>query len=75
MAQLDEYENISARLRETSKDLVNQHPHQWVGMNSDHQLTIAETLPGLLAKLRPGENDRRTVAVLYLDPDPAEMIL
>ena len=36
---------------------------------------LADTLPELLEKLRPGGDRQRTVAVLYLDPDPPEMIL
>jgi hypothetical protein len=55
--------------------MSQQNPHQWAGMNSDQELTLADTLPELLAKLRPGDDHQRTVAVLYLDPDPPEMIL
>ena len=55
--------------------MSQQNPHQWAGMNSDQDLTLAGTLPELLEKLRPGGDRQRTVAVLYLDPDPPEMIL
>ena len=41
--------------------LALQHPHKWAGMNANQQLTLADNLPELLAKLRPDENDRRTV--------------
>ena len=74
-AQMHEYEAISDRLRAETADLAFEHPHQWAGMNSDQQLAIAETLSELLAKLRTDEDYRRTVAVLFLDPDPPEMIL
>ncbi len=74
-ALMIEYEAISTCLREECESLTLQHPHQWAGMNSDQRLMIADTLPELLAKLRPRENDQRTVAVLYLDPAPPEMIL
>ena len=74
-AQIAEYEAISERLRAETGGMSQQHPHQWAGMNSDQDLTLADTLPELLVKLRPGGDQRRTVAVLYLDPDPPEMIL
>ena len=74
-AQMDEYEAISTRLRAETEGMSQQHPHQWAGMNSDQELTLADTLPELLTKLRPGDDQQRTVAVLYLDPDPPEMIL
>ncbi len=74
-AQITEYEAISERLRSETEGMSQQNPHQWVGMNSDQDLTLADTLPELLEKLRPGGDRQRTVAVLYLDPDPTEMIL
>ena len=74
-AQIAEYEAISERLRSETEGMSQQNPHQWVGMNSDQELTLADTLPELLEKLRPGGDRQRTVAVLYLDPDPPEMIL
>ena len=81
-AQIAEYEAVSERLRSETEGMSQQNPHQWVGMNSDQaptkhfpHLTIANTLPELLEKLRPGGDRQRTVAVLYLDPDPPEMIL
>ena len=55
--------------------MYQQHPHQWAGMNSDQELTLADSLPELLAELRSGGDHQRTVTVLYLDPDPPEMIL
>ena len=73
--QIAEYEAISERLRSETEGMSQQNPHQWVGMNSDQDLTLADTLPELLEKLRPGGDRQRTVAVLYLDPDPPEMIL
>jgi hypothetical protein len=74
-AQITEYEAISERLRSETEGMSQQNPHQWAGMNSDQDLTLAVTLPELLEKLRPGGDRQRTVAVLYLDPDPPEMIL
>ena len=74
-AQIAEYEAISDRLRAETEGMSQQNPHQWAGMNSDQDLTLADTLPELLEKLRPGDDLQRTVAVLYLDPDPPEMIL
>ena len=74
-AQMDEYEAISTRLRDETEGMSQQHPHRWAGMNSDQKLTLADTLPELLAKLRSEGELQRTVAVLYLDPDPPEMIL
>ena len=74
-AQIAEYEAISERLRAETEGMSQQNPHQWAGMNSDQDLTLADTLPELLEKLRPGGDRQRTVAVLYLDPDPLEMIL
>ncbi len=74
-AHIRECEVISNRLRGETEDLVLQRPHQWAGMNSEQVLTFADTLTELLAKLRPGESDRSTVAVRYLDPDPPESIL
>ena len=74
-AQITEYEAISERLRSETEGMSQQNPHQWVGMNSDQDLTLADTLPELLEKLRPGGDRQRTVSVLYLDPDPPEMIL
>ena len=74
-AQIAEYEAISERLRSETEGMSQQNPHQWAGMNSDQDLTLADTLPELLEKLRPGGDRQRTVAVLYLDPDPPEMIL
>ena len=74
-ARLQEYEAISDRLEDETEGLVLQRPHQWAGMNLEQVLTFANTLTELLAKLRPGENDHRTVAVRYLDPDPPELIL
>ena len=73
--QMDEYEAISTRLRAETEGMSQQRPHQWAGMNSDQELTLADTLPELLTKLRHGDHHQRTVAVLYLDPDPPEMIL
>ena len=72
---LKEFEAISARLQAKTADLALEHPHQWAGMNSDQELTLADTLSELLAKLRPGDDRQCTVAVLYLDPDPPEMVL
>ena len=74
-AQMAEYETISDRLQAETKGMSQQKPHQWAGMNSDQDLTLADTLSELLEKLRPGGDQQRTVAVLYLDPDPPEMIL
>ena len=74
-AQIAEHEAISERLRAETEGMSQQNPHQWAGMNSDQDLTLADTLPELLEKLRPGGDRQRTVAVLYLDPDPPEMIL
>ena len=74
-AQMHEYEAISTRLRAETEDMSQQHPHQWAGMNSDQKLTLADTLPELLAKLRSKGEPQRTLAVLYLDPDPPQMIL
>ncbi len=74
-AQIAEYEAISTRLRAETEGMSQQHPHQWAGMNSDQVLTLADTLPELIEKLRSGGDPRRTVAVLYLDPDPPELIL
>ncbi len=74
-AQMDEYEAISTRLRAETEGMSLQHPRQWAGMNSDQKLTLADTLPELLTKLRSEGELQRTVAVLYLDPDPPEMIL
>ena len=74
-AQITKYEAISEHLRSETEGMSQQNPHQWVGMNSDQDLTLADTLPELLEKLRPGGDRQRTVAVLYLDPDPPEMIL
>ena len=74
-AQMDEYETISTRRRDETDGMSQQHPHRWAGMNSDQKLTLADTLPELLAELRSGDDRQRTVAVLYLDPDPPEMIL
>ena len=47
-AQIAEYEAISERLRSETEGMSQQNPHQWVGMNSDQDLTIANTLPELL---------------------------
>ena len=44
-------------------------------MNSNQDLILADTLPELLVKLRPGGDRQRTVAVLYLAPDPPDMVL
>ncbi len=74
-AQMAEYETISARLRAETEGMSQQNPHQWAGMNSEQELTLADTLPELLEKLRPGDDRQRAVAVLYLDPNPPEMIL
>ena len=74
-AQIAEYEAISTRLRAETEGMSQQHPHQWAGMNSDQELTLADNLPELLEQLRPGSDQQRTVAVLYLDPDPPELIL
>ena len=74
-AQMAEYEAVSTRLRAETEGMSQQHPRQWAGMNSDRELTLADTLPELLAKLRLGGDHQRMVAVLYLDPDPPEMIL
>ena len=63
-----EYEAISDRLHTETEELAQQHPHRWAGMNSDRQLTLADTLPELLDQLRPGGDRERTVAVLYLKP-------
>ena len=75
LAQMDEYEAISTRLRAETEGMSRMHSHQWAGMNSDQKLTLADTLPELLAKLRTRGDLQRTVVVLYLDPDPPEMIL
>ncbi len=74
-AQMADYEAVSTRLRAETEGMSQQNPRQWAGMNSDQELTLADTLPELLAKLRPGGDRQRLVAVLYLDPDPPEMIL
>ena len=74
-AQIAEYEAISARLRAETEGMSQQHPHQWAGMNSDQVLTLADTLPELIEKLRSSSDPRRTVAVQYLDPDPPALIL
>ena len=67
-AQMDEYVAISIRLQAKTKGMSQRHPYQWAGMNSDQELALADTLPELLVKLRPGSDHQRTVAVLYLDP-------
>ena len=74
-AQLAEYEAISERLRSETEGMSQQHPHQWAGMNSDMEVTLTDTLHVLLEKLRPDGDHKRTVAVLYLDPDPPELVL
>ena len=74
-AQMDEYETISTRLRTETEGMSQQHPHQWAGMNSDMELTLTDTMHELLEKLRPDGDHKRTVAVLYLDPDPPELVL
>lgn len=74
-AGLAEFDNISRRLHAETANLAEQHPHRWAGMNSDLQLTIADSLPDLLAMLRPDGDTERIVAVEYLDPDPPELVL
>ena len=66
-ALIAEHQAISRRLHAEADDLAQLHPHQWAGMNSDLQLTIANSLSELLAMLRPGDDQKRNVAVQYLD--------
>ena len=49
-AQMDAYEAISTRLRAETEGMSQQHPHQWAGMNSDQELTLADTLPEAAGK-------------------------
>lgn len=74
-AQLAEYNDITRRLYDQTKDLAEQYPHHWAGMNSDRVLILADTMHDLLAKLRPDGDNQRTVSVIYLDPDPPDFIL
>ena len=74
-AQMDEHEAISTRLQAETEGMSQRRARPLVGMNSDQELTLADTLPELLVKLRSRGDHQRAVAVLYLAPDPPEMIL
>ena len=75
LAQMAEHQAIHQRLDNATVGLAQEHPHQWAGMNSDMQLTLADSLEELLDKLRPDGDKQRNVAVEYLDPDPPEIVL
>ena len=74
-AAIAEHQAIYQRLHAETADLAAEFPHQWAGMNSDMQLTLADSLEELLAVLRPDGDKQRNVAVEYLDPDPPELVL
>ena len=74
-AELAEFDSILRRLHAETENLAQENPHRWAGMNSDLQLTLAGSLPELLAVLRPDGDSQRIVAVEYLDPDPPELVL
>ena len=63
---------MSDRLQAETAELSLLYPYQWAGMNSDQRLAIADTPPELLGKLGAGDDQRRTVALLYLDPNRPE---
>jgi len=67
---LRQFKEDAAALDADMHELVMQHPHRWAGMYRG-EVTIADTLPKLMELLENQQN----VAVRYLDPNPALLIL
>ena len=71
----EDYKRRTLLLDSMLKDLVLQHPHEWVGMAVGDGLVFGPTHRELLTIMREQGLDTSEAVILYLDPAPMPRII